>query len=181
MNATMAQIMDTVVSELTTKFIKPTEASSLDKRDSKTPIKTIDPIHRAMAVYKAKGFTNKQIASQFGYTAQGVLIISKQPWFKDLVAEVVATSIEPAVTSLSRMANRALEVQEELLESKNESIKLQVSDSVLDRQLGKAVQRTESISRVLSVNATLDELNAQEAKLNELLLDLTKVAPAAAS
>lgn len=55
----------------------------------------------------------------------------------------------------SSVEGRAKRRMASLIDSKNESIALKASDSVLDRNLGKSIQRSENTSKVIEVKLDL--------------------------
>lgn len=65
---------------------------------------------------------------------------------------------------LQKHISKARNKMVELVDSKKEDIALRASDSVLDRALGKATQRTETTSTTVNLNLNLSDVTEAERK-----------------
>ena len=135
-------------------------------------IKRLKEKHLHMLELKAEGFSNKEIAELLGVTRETVSCVSRSPIFQGELNRVIAerrqnggltglngegeSYASKARSILEQTAQKAANVQVDLLESDDDSVKLRASGSILDRVLGKADSVAES-----SVNVTVDAEQAQ--------------------
>lgn len=100
------------------------------------------PVHRLMAYMRCMGSTQAQIAESTGYTKEGVGIICRQTWFRELCAQLIHNEFHNDIGNLLKGAavDSFFTVVELRDNAKSEAVRLQASNSLLDRHLGKAAQ-----------------------------------------
>lgn len=136
------------------------------------------PEHRQIVFFKAQGFTNREIAARTDYTEPWISQITRQPWFQiRLLAEMnlanrgsiqdfVQAQLEPSILALIDLRDHA----------ESEPVKLGATINMLDRILGKPVQRVESKiemtqreQRLGTIEEQLSQLDLEEQKLRSKL------------
>jgi hypothetical protein len=136
-------------------------------------IKTERPEHRLIVYLKASGMTNKEIADKTGYGYQWVCQIVRQPWFRQRFIEECEASGRDSIKSF--LEGEVIPSLETLVEIRDnieakEASRVAASNSLLDRFLGKPMQKveTESTSKGLDdARKTVDELEAQVSELRK--------------
>ena len=147
---------------------KPLRNISLDRKRSHTPLLKEQPVHRAMAVCMAQGDSIKEIAAKFGYTPREISYIANADWFRDLVLQIQTAREYTVEQRLSALGHAAVTQLTELLTgAESENVRERVSNSILDRVLGRAVQRVESFSASLRDMQDLEEQKREAAALEE--------------
>lgn len=129
--------------------------------------------HRLVAVAAAQGSSRDEIAEQFGYGSTQVARILRLPWVKDLVLRIQANRQLSVEQRLRTMAPHALDTLGDLLSAESENVRAAVARDLLDRVLGKAIQRSENVN----INATpsdVQELNSEMSHLDEQLEEIRK-------
>lgn len=135
------------------------------------------PEHRIIIYLKTQGRTNREIAAQMGYTEAWISQITRQPWFQvrllealderpDHIEEFLKAQLEPTILRLVHLRDNA----------ESESVQLGATINLLDRFLGKPIQRTEAKlevtkreERVTDIDAEIKLLEVEEAKIKTIL------------
>lgn len=102
------------------------------------------PEHRLIVYLKAQGFSNKEVSDKTGYTQAWVSQITRQPWFRlRLVQELREAGIDQVQLVLKGNALDSIftlvELRDDLQAPK--AVRKAAADSLLDRYLGKPMQR----------------------------------------
>jgi transcriptional regulator with XRE-family HTH domain len=148
--------------------------SFYNAKDPNIPIAHEKPEHRLILWLKAQGFSNREIAQRMGYTEAWVSQVLRQPWARaQLVSELEDAGKNSLETILEASAADSLFTLIDLRDTAtSEAVRLNAAKDLLDRFLGKAVQRVESTSEVHQVVETVEEydkrlreLEAEEARL----------------
>jgi predicted transcriptional regulator len=139
-------------------------------------ILTEKPQHR-MAVYlKATGLSNREIATRLSLSEAWVSQILRQPWAqqqlvkelqlagRDVVKSVIEASALESVFTLIAIRDDT---------SNKASTRLAAADSLLDRAIGKAVQRVESDNTHRQIPAEMSALDKELAELESETARLT--------
>jgi hypothetical protein len=123
--------------------------------------------------------SNAEVARRSGYTQAWVSQIVRQPWFqKRLLSELRATGREGMVDFLRvQLDDSFLRLVELRDNAKSEQVQAVCAMNIIDRVLGKPVQRSEvtlesttrKVDRVESIREELTTLEAQERELQERL------------
>ena len=125
--------------------------------------------HRLVFIMKCRGDLNRAIARKLKYSETQVSIITRQPWFrkalllhyermgKDAVTEVLQTEGMNALWKVVEMSQTA----------SSETVKQNCCFNLMDRWLGKPVQRTENVTP--KREESLDELDAKIAEVQEAI------------
>lgn len=135
------------------------------------------PEHRLILLLKLKGFSNREIAHQADYTESHVSQICRQPWFQQRLVELLSERVEEPLVELVRIeAANSMHTLIELRDtSHSHEVRKGCAMAILDRHLGKPIQRQEinqsvvhSVARIEDLDKELAELDRQE---KELLLE----------
>jgi hypothetical protein len=136
--------------------------------------------HRLILYLKLEGFSNREVAARTGYTESWVSQVTRQPWFqKRLLVELNANGRTGLTEYLQVQVNDSFVKIVELRDgAKSETVQAACAMNIIDRVLGKPVQRSEvkmetsrKVDQVEDIRAAVDVLNARE---KELLLKLEK-------
>ena len=149
--------------ELLREYYNPTAPSVVIQHEK--------PAHRAMAMMKAQGATNKEVAEIMNYTPCGVSLITRQPWFRERVLALQhSLGIHEVRKKLQKYSNDAVEVLgDALTDDKIKPAERQrCAMYVLDQTLGKAKQsvehvdeRTPAPKQAAQMKTELDTLRAE--------------------
>jgi len=123
------------------------------------------PWHRLAIMMACNGSTVTEIAEKLERTVAWVSILLRQPWARErLTREIMAAGRNEIETLLKSAGPDAIRRIVQLSESSaNENVKLAANRDILDRLLGKAVQKVEATNVVVNVNPK--DLDAEIAKL----------------
>lgn len=128
--------------------------------------------HRMMAVLKASGRSITDIALLLDYTPVQVGRVLRQPDVRKMVFEEIARRGSAGLDALHALfESQAVESVETVVTLRDDAkvpaaVRLAASNTILDRVLGKAVQRVETMKVTeKSPQALSDEIEAIEAKL----------------
>lgn len=128
--------------------------------------------HRIMLYLAAGGNNVTEIAGITGYTPQHVSTIVRQDWFQTQLTRLIEESGKPVIDQL--LQNEAKNCLTSLLALRDgpttpPSVKAAVSINILDRVLGKAVQKTESINHNFNRTSTMsmEELEREQERLEK--------------
>lgn len=129
--------------------------------------KTVDeqPWHQHAARYCAMGMVPKEVAAACGVDPQVIYRLRNALWFQDRVTALMAEQ-DKDVMEIFKNARGAMAMKlvDLALTAESETVQLAACDKVLDRFLGKAVQRVESDTVVRSADAVAE----REALLREI-------------
>jgi len=132
------------------------------------------PEHRLIVYLKAKGKSNRAIAKQLGYTDAWVSQIVRQPWFQvRLMQELKQEGQDAAAFGKNQIELSLLTICTLRDSATSEAVRFQSANSILDRYLGKPVQRMRDESKplsaqekeMLSIEDELKELEEEEKRL----------------
>lgn len=141
---------------------KDSDLALFNAADPSVPIIHEKIEHRAMAYMRASGLTRKEIFIQLGgqFTDKGVPIsgtgqysyahignILNQPWFRKRVVELQhQAGVSGVEAAIQAETPAAVETIVDIMrdEKASATARLNAANSILDRGLGKAVQRVES-------------------------------------
>ena len=166
----MTHVDHTVHVTLPARHIQP-EARELGTRlhakNSRTEQKTENeqPWHQHAARYCAMGMVPKEVANACGVDVQVIYRLRNSLWFQDRVTALMAEQ-DKDVMEIFKNARGAMAMKmvDLALTAESETVRLAACDKVLDRFLGKAVQRVESDTIVRST----DPVAEKEALLREI-------------
>jgi len=136
------------------------------------------PEHRILLLLKLKGLSNREIAEQTGYSEPWVSQVTRQPWFQDMLVEKLAQAGDKLVDDLIALeAKNSVFTLIQLRDDPNQlgSTRAACAKDLLDRYLGKPVQRTENLNINANVKGTItriDTIDAELAKLEERVQEL---------
>jgi hypothetical protein len=132
------------------------------------------PEHRVIIYLKAQGMSNKEVAAKTGYNYAWVSQITRQPWFRlRLVGELKEVGIDQITTVLKSSALDSVHTLIDLRDdpSTPRAVRRACADSLLDRFLGRAVQKIETgeqkLPRTSEIQAIDDELKQVDEQLGE--------------
>lgn len=117
------------------------------------------PAHRIMVMLRAQGLSHREIADHTGYNEVAVGNILRQPWAKARLVQMLADAgKDPLVEMLRGEVMNSVFTLMEVRDNAGEkgATRVAAARELLDRSLGKSVQRTENIN----VNATPDDLDS---------------------
>jgi len=134
---------------------------------ARTEQKTIDeqPWHQHAARYCAMGMVPKEVAAACNVDVNLIYRLRNALWFQDRVTALMAEQ-DKDVMEIFKNARGAMAMKlvDLALTAESETVQLAACDKVLDRFLGKAVQRVESDTIVRSS----DPVAEKEALLREI-------------
>lgn len=130
------------------------------------------PIHRLMVMLKAEGKSNTEIAHQLNYTISWVTQITRQPWFKLRLTKELSDAGRDQITALLKGA--ATDSVYTLMELRDDpqapkAVRKSAADSLLDRWIGKPVQKVELENTKLPSTEEIRSLDAQIAECDRQL------------
>lgn len=132
------------------------------------------PEHRIIVYLKAQGMSNNEIAEKTHYTYQWVSQVTRQPWFRlRLTQELKEAGIDQVSAALRSSALDSVFTLIDLRDdpSTPRAVRRSCADSLLDRFLGKAVQKIETgeqkLPRTSEIQAIDDELKQVDEQLGE--------------
>jgi hypothetical protein len=130
------------------------------------------PVHRLMCYAAMAGHTNQEIADQFNVGTALVGTILRQPWARVFIAEEARRLGGAGIAEFLRaeQANSArvlIELRDNASTPAN--VRRDICESILDRTLGKAIQRTVTEATITSVDASVEaaKIDAELATLRE--------------
>jgi hypothetical protein len=130
------------------------------------------PWHRIAIMLAAQGCTVSEIASKLERTVSWVSILLRQTWARErLTQEIMASGRDEIDTILKGAGTEALKRVIALSQTaESEQVQLAASREVLDRLLGKPVQKLETKQDVVFTDVTkadeeIKRLEAEEARL----------------
>lgn len=159
--------------------------------EAQIEIKREKPEHRLMIMFFAQGMSVKDVFIQFGgewsdekgncgpihgtgkYSYAHISQVRKQPWAQESIARIMRETIQdPMAARFAELGSRAVDVLEEVMTSEKTApnVRANAANSILDRHLGRAVQKIETKSdttvRSLTMEASelqkeLEEIEAQ--------------------
>lgn len=126
--------------------------------------------HRIMLYLAAAGNNVSEIAGITGYSPQHTSTVMRQDWFQKQLAGLLEESGKPVVEHLLQMeAKASLDVLIQLRDGQATppAVKMNCAFNILDRVLGKAVQKTESVNHNFNRTSTMsmEELDKEQARL----------------
>lgn len=127
------------------------------------------PEHRLMLLLKLKGMTNNEIAEQCQYSVAWVSQITRQPWFKNRLTKMLQEASDEIFDDLVKVETKNSFVKLLNLRdsAKSEQVQLASAVEILNRGLGKPVQRTENTTNVFHVTTKLEDIDAKLRQIEE--------------
>jgi len=129
------------------------------------------PEHRILLLLKLKGLSNREIAEQTGYSEPWVSQVTRQPWFQDMLVEKLADAGDKLVDEVIALeAKNSVFTLIQLRDDPNQlgSVRAACAKDLLDRYLGKPVQRTENLNITANVKGTITRIDSIDAELAKL-------------
>jgi len=130
------------------------------------------PVHRLYCYAAMAGYTNTEIAEQYGVGTQVVATVLHQPWARVFMAEEARRLGGSGIADFlkAEQANSArvlIELRDDKATPAN--VRRDICESILDRTIGKAVQRTVTEATITSVDASAEaaRIDAELASLRE--------------
>jgi len=134
------------------------------------------PEHRRMISLKVEGYSNREIARIMEYQEAWVSQVLRQPWARKRICEELDRAGVESVEAIleSAVEDSIWKVIDLRDKAESEVVQLACARDILDRYLGKPVQKTENKSVSASVNLTgditeidrrLEELKREEERL----------------
>lgn len=140
-------------------------------RPPQVTVQTENTTHRAILWMKIQGQSNRTIAQQLRISEGWVSQVTRQKWFlRQMALEMDTVGRDTTEAILQSAANDCMQQVIALsTAAKSEAVRLAASNSLLDRFLGKPVQRTQTEQHVHHHKASdqIDELDAQIADLEK--------------
>lgn len=144
--------------------------------------------HRIVLLLKLRGLNNREIAKATGFTEPWISQITRQPWFQMRLTKMLSEAADDILTQRIKVeASRSLDTLVEIRDNTSApaAARATCAINIIDRLLGKPVQKNENTTNVFHVQTKLEDLNRQieevEAAERELLTrgaTLTKPDPA---
>jgi hypothetical protein len=133
------------------------------------------PEHRLILLLKVKGFSNREIARQLGFTDAWISQVVRQPWFQvELLKELRKIKGE-IVDSIVRVeaTNSIFKLIQLRDNARSEEVQKSSAIHLLDMHLGKPIQRSQSVNinvqdTVVRVEGIDDELKLVEDEIKQL-------------
>jgi hypothetical protein len=130
------------------------------------------PEHRVIVYLKAQGLSNKEVAEKTGFTYPWVSQIVRQPWFRlRLVQELKDAGIDQISSVLKSSALDSvytlIDLRDDVTAPK--AVRRSCADSLLDRFLGRAVQKVETAESRLPRTSEIQAVEKELAEVNKQL------------
>ncbi len=121
------------------------------------------PRHRIIIFLKAQALSNRDIARRLDLTEAWVSNILRQPWARQRLVEEIREAGQDAVQGLlaSAAEDSVLKIISVRDSATEPAVQLRAADSLLDRYLGKAVQRSEVKAEVTHMAEDIDAVNRE--------------------
>lgn len=131
------------------------------------------PEHRQILWMKARGHSNRECAQATGYTDAWISQLTRQPWFRSLLLKEMNDAGRDEVETLleGAAADSVLKLIE-LRDKAPPTVARQSAVDLLDRFLGKPTQRVETQVTTTADAATVEELDAEIARLSREELNI---------
>lgn len=147
-----------------------------NSKDPNIAIMTERPEHLAVAVLKSQAMSNNDIAVKTGYSVPWVSQVTRQPWFKLRVARLMTEAGLDVVTETLRATT--LDSVYTLIDMRDKdtnpaSVRVKAAETLLDRVLGKAVQRVETTVERIPNSEEISALDQQIAESTKRLATLS--------
>lgn len=126
------------------------------------------PEHRLMLFMKVQGMSNREIATKLGFSTVHVSQVTRQPWFRlRLVDELKRAGRESLVELFKTEGENSFQTLVEIRDNTEApaAVRKSAADSILDRILGKPVQKIEERRQNVSTPDTVAELDREIAAL----------------
>lgn len=125
--------------------------------------------HRLILLLKLKGLSNREVAKQMEMSEAWVSQITRQPWFQLALVQELKETKEEIVDSIVKVeATNAIYKLVNLMQSaKSEEVQKSCAVEILNRHLGKPIQRTEHSGEIKHKISDLDDINAELAELEK--------------
>jgi predicted transcriptional regulator len=127
--------------------------------------------HKVAAILYALGASQAQIARELGRTPQAVCNLIRQPFFQSRVAETMTENSRDIMELFKAERINTLAILIELRDNPETpaSVRAIVCKDILDRSMGKAVQRIEAVGEVTSLDpvAEVERLEAEVKRLRD--------------
>lgn len=134
------------------------------------------PVHRMVCYMSLVGKRNREIAEELGLTVATVSAVLRQPWARKFMTdESRHLAQEQFFAKLKGEVDKSISTLVELRDDEKVSpaVRASVSNSIVDRVLGKAIQRTE-VERVPSITDAANEMSALDRELEALRTQLNE-------
>lgn len=128
------------------------------------------PEHRLILYMKLQGLSNKTIAERMGRTQMHISELCRQPWFRlRLIEEMKRAGRDGLQSLMATEGENSFNTLVELRDSKDSpaAVRKAAADSILDRLMGKPVQKTETRITTVSTPETVAELDREIEQLQE--------------
>lgn len=129
------------------------------------------PEHRLILYLKLNGHSTKEISKLTGYTTVWVRQVVRQPWFRQkFVEEAKSAGLDSVTKFLESEVLESLEVIREIRDSGGEkgSTRLAAANALLDRHLGKPMQKVITDNTHRNVEDVTTEASAIDIELAQL-------------
>lgn len=130
------------------------------------------PIHVLMCYMQASGHSAEEIAERTGYAVNSVKAVQRQPWYRTRFLSIISKEGGDNVRKfLDGQVMPSLSTLVEIRDSDAHKgpTRVAAANAILDRALGKAVQRTENENHNYDHTKNEEELDREIASLNEEL------------
>lgn len=143
-------------------------------RDPQWDLEHEQPWHRMCAHFFSMGDTAKAVANKVGRSQPAVHNLLRQPWFQKLVTQMMAERGDKDISKLfmaEQFNNYSTLVEIRDNPNTPTSLKMKVSQDMLDRSMGKATQRVEMSREVVSSDpvAEFNRLESENVRLRKEL------------
>jgi hypothetical protein len=129
------------------------------------------PEHRLVLFFKLEGYSNREVAEKTGYTESWISQLTRQPWFqKRLINELNVQGKTGMLDYLRvQVADSFLKLVDLRDNAESEQVQVTCAINILDRALGKPVQRSEvtmeTSKKVEKVEGLAESLKSLQKKL----------------
>ena len=136
----------------------------------RSDIQNEKPIYRTMAYMFLKGATQAEVAETTGYSAQQISKIYNQRFFQDTIVQLSQMLGSEDVQSFIKGTGFEVAVQMKILATtaESESVRFRASQDLLDRVLGKAVNRNMNFQTSKDFSTPEEEVKALEDEIARL-------------
>lgn len=159
--------------------VRQDEARLYDRKDPNLAILHEKPEHRLVLLLKLKGYSNREIAKQLGFTDPWISQVCRQPWFQARLIDELGKVQGEIADSIVRVEAtnsifKLVELRDDPKVPKN--VQKDCAIHILNMHLGKPVQRTENINlnfqdsagKVTDIDKQLQEIELEEKRLLSL-------------
>lgn len=152
--------VDTIQKDEFTKMVEESKTlATIGEKEALRISKNPVVVQRIVQLYVTGSYTNSQIASIMGVGKRTIDRILKKPEVMDAIIEYQKEEKDYVDARIKSLRNKALDTMFELMDSEEDTVRLNASKDILDRS-GHNVKKDSNVNINISYEQQLQELSA---------------------